>query len=65
MTYYRVHAQCIDDDLKTNNHMSFDFKNSGDALSFAQDAHEANANYDIWIQIADDNDVQLPEWREI
>ena len=64
MRFYRVHVQCIDEDLKCNNHMFFDFKNSGDALSFAQDAHEANANYDVWIQIMD-NENQLPEWRVI
>ena len=65
MRFYRVHAQCIDEELESNNHMFFDFKDSGDALSFALDAHEANANYDVWIQIKDDDDALLPEWRVI
>ena len=65
MRFYRVHAQYINVDLVSNNHIVFDFKDSGDALSFALDAHEANANYDVWIQIKDDDDAVLPEWREI
>ena len=64
MRFHRVYAQVSDEDLEFSKLMFFDFKDSGDALSFAQDAHEANANYDIWIQIMD-NENQLPEWRVI
>lgn len=64
--FYRVkiHAQCVNEDIKSTDHIFFDFKNSGDALSFATDAHDANANYDTCIYIMDGED-SLPEWREI
>lgn len=62
--FYRVHAQMIDDDLQCVQHMRYDFDDSSDAISFANDAHEANYNYKVWVEIADDEDmITGPEWR--
>ena len=66
MSFYRVHVQLIDDELKVNHHLHFDFIQAADAISFADDAFSANFNYNINVELVDSEDIlNGPEWRAI